>query len=375
MLKNKFALMALFAALLALAAAQDLPSCDATGKDPEGGNCSDDGGFSNPIIKRDPRRVGGNNNAALARQQQQAALAARARQQQQQAALAARARQQQQLRNGGAAGLNNGAAGKKNGAANKGKKLARGGRRRGGKKNGNAGNNAGNAGNAAGNAGNGAGANLGGGAGANLGGGAGANLGGGAAAGGAVGKIGDIANQARFCGLVGLSNAIADGTQKKTQTCSQTIQGAIPDFTRMVSSIITQPQNGATVAANTDLQVAVSTQNMNLGFFEDPNTRYYASPQTLDASGRIEGHQHVVVQALGNGQTPLNPQTQALTFFKGLDQSDQGGVLTTTVPAAKLTVPGPYRICTITGTRGHQPVIMPVAQRGSQDDCIRINVA
>jgi hypothetical protein len=28
----------------------------------------------------------------------------------------------------------------------------------------------------------------------------------------------------------------------------------------------------------------------------------------------------------------------------------------------------------MTGTNSHQPVIMPVAQRGAQDDCIRVNV-
>lgn len=61
-------------------------------------------------------------------------------------------------------------------------------------------------------------------------------------------------------------------------------------------------------------------------------------------------------------------------FFKGLNEpAVAGGTLSVNIPAGKLK-DGQYRICSITGTDTHQPVIMPVAQRGSQDDCIRINV-
>ncbi|KAI9218581.1 hypothetical protein BC828DRAFT_399500 [Blastocladiella britannica] len=141
----------------------------------------------------------------------------------------------------------------------------------------------------------------------------------------------------------------------------------------MVSSIILSPASGATIKASSDVTVAVRTQGMNLGFFEDPNTRYYTSPQTLDKQGNIEGHQHVTVQALGNAQAPPNPQTQALAFFKGLDQATNNGILSVTIPAGTLK-PGLTRICTMTGTRGHQAVLMPVARRGAQDDCIRVTV-
>ncbi|KAI9220175.1 hypothetical protein BC828DRAFT_384162 [Blastocladiella britannica] len=141
----------------------------------------------------------------------------------------------------------------------------------------------------------------------------------------------------------------------------------------MVSTIILSPASGAVVSAAQDMTVAVKTQGINLGFFEDPNTRYYTSPQTLDKAGNIEGHQHVTIQALGSAQAPPNPQTQALAFFKGLDQATNNGILTVTVPAGSMK-PGLTRICTMTGGRGHQAVLMPVARRGAQDDCIRITV-
>jgi len=35
---------------------------------------------------------------------------------------------------------------------------------------------------------------------------------------------------------------------------------------------------------------------------------------------------------------------------------------------------GSYRLCTMTSSSNHQPVLMPVAQRGAQDDCIRFTV-
>jgi hypothetical protein len=44
-----------------------------------------------------------------------------------------------------------------------------------------------------------------------------------------------------------------------------------------------------------------------------------------------------------------------------------GGVLTVTVTGG---VPaGAYRICTINSSSNHQPVIVPIAQHGSLDDC------
>jgi transcription initiation factor TFIID subunit 15 len=35
---------------------------------------------------------------------------------------------------------------------------------------------------------------------------------------------------------------------------------------------------------------------------------------------------------------------------------------------------GFYRVCTIVAAANHQPVLMPVAQRGSQDDCTKFIV-
>ncbi|KAI9190308.1 hypothetical protein H9P43_001742 [Blastocladiella emersonii ATCC 22665] len=200
---------------------------------------------------------------------------------------------------------------------------------------------------------------------------AGANKGGDAAG---SAPIRGLSNNAQFCNQVGLGRAVADGTQKKTVTCSRTVQGAIPSFENMVSTIILAPQNGARMPRNKAINFAIRTRGLDAGFFENPNERYYVSPQTLNSRGQVEGHQHVTVQRLGNAQTPPDARSDSLAFFKGLDQEDTNGILTTTIPADAVSQPGLYRLCTMTGTRGHQPVIMPVARRGAQDDCIRINI-
>ncbi|KAI9142739.1 hypothetical protein BKA69DRAFT_1027266, partial [Paraphysoderma sedebokerense] len=154
--------------------------------------------------------------------------------------------------------------------------------------------------------------------------------------------------------------------------------GAIPSFDSMTSTIILTPADGAKIPLNGPVQVEVRTNNLDLGFFEDPNARYYQTPQTLNAQGIIEGHQHVTVQrlaAIGAAvNTPPDARTETLAFFKGLDDDTQNGILRTEIPAGSLNQPGIYRICTITGTRGHQPVLMPVARRGSQDDVRIISI-
>lgn len=166
--------------------------------------------------------------------------------------------------------------------------------------------------------------------------------------------------------------ALADGTQNRGGSCSSTPQGSIPATNKMVSTLILEPKNGAVLRANTPIGIKVRTSNMDLGFFDEPNTQYYANPQTLNSQGLIEGHQHVVIQRINDPQTPMN--AEVFEFFKGLDsQPDANNDLTTTLDEGLPA--GTYRLCSLTGTRSHQPVIMPVAKRGAQDDCIRFSVA
>lgn len=73
----------------------------------------------------------------------------------------------------------------------------------------------------------------------------------------------------------------------------------------------------------------------------------------------------------------LNP-TAALdptqfAFFKGINDAGNGeGLLSATVNGGLPA--GNYRVCTLASSTNHQPVIMPVAQRGTADDCTKFTV-
>lgn len=162
---------------------------------------------------------------------------------------------------------------------------------------------------------------------------------------------------------------LEDGTQKAGGSCSKTVQGEIPDSDHMVSTLIVEPENGARIPPNKPFRVAAASTNLITGFFTDPKTQYYVRPQELQ-DGKIKGHNHVTIQKIEDGKRIPDPKLFA--FFKGLDQKAQGGLLT--VDVANGLAAGNYRICTMVASFSHQPVLMPVAQRGAQDDCIRIAV-
>ncbi|KAI9102578.1 hypothetical protein DFS34DRAFT_399245 [Phlyctochytrium arcticum] len=200
----------------------------------------------------------------------------------------------------------------------------------------------------------------------------------GGAAGGAAGAgAAKAAAQSDFC--QGTGQKAGDGTQIRTGFCSSTPQGAVPNVNRMVSSLIVSPAAGATLPAGKAFTVSVQTANLQTGFFSDPAAQYYTQPQKLNGQGVIQGHQHITMQRLGaaGAKKMAVPDPQVFQFFKGLNEAADGsGVLSVQVDAAatQKAGPGTYRICSMSGSFGHQPLIMPVAQRGAQDDCVRVTI-
>lgn len=147
--------------------------------------------------------------------------------------------------------------------------------------------------------------------------------------------------------------------------------GQIPASSAMISSLITNPTNGENIAANQDFNIDVQVSNLVAGSFTNPDNTYYAAPQQLKG-GKVVGHTHVTVQALGNNaQTPPDPT--AFAFFKGINDAGDGNGGLTAAVAGGLPA-GNYRVCTLTSSSNHQPVLMPVAQRGAQDDCNKFTV-
>ena len=148
--------------------------------------------------------------------------------------------------------------------------------------------------------------------------------------------------------------------------------GDIPDVDNMISSIIIHPKPSETIAANENFEIQVVVRGLRTGNFTNPLTTYYSAPQQLQ-NGQVVGHTHVTIQQLDKLTDNAPPDPKEFVFFKGInDNGDGKGLLSTTVLGG--LAPGVYRVCTLTSAANHQPVIMPVAQRGPQDDCQRFSV-
>jgi len=161
---------------------------------------------------------------------------------------------------------------------------------------------------------------------------------------------------------------VSNGTQIRSGFCSSQIQGEIPNVLKMTSTLITFPKNGGTVTAGKNFTAEVKIKNLDTGKFSDPANDYYDLAQELNNKGVIRGHSHITIQKLDDEKVP---DATVFAFFKGLNFAAKNGVLTQIV---NLPIPGLYRMCTMASSFTHQPVVMPVAQRGPQDDCIRFKV-
>jgi hypothetical protein len=151
--------------------------------------------------------------------------------------------------------------------------------------------------------------------------------------------------------------------------------GDIPAKTKMVSStIIFPPTGGKAIASDTDFNITVQMANIVAGSFTNPDETYYAGPQFLQ-DGTIVGHTHVTVQDMGNSLNPQVPlDATKFAFFKGINDAGNGKGFLTAIVAGGLPA-GNYRVCTLASASNHQPVLMPVAQRGSSDDCTKFVVS
>lgn len=151
--------------------------------------------------------------------------------------------------------------------------------------------------------------------------------------------------------------------------------GDIPATTNMVSTIITNPAPGDNLAANQDFNVQLQVANLNAGKFTNPDVTYYTAPQQLDPDNKnIIGHVHVTIQTLGDNLAPqAAPDASTFVFFKGIDDAGDGNGGLQAAVAGGLPA-GNYRVCTMSAAMNHQPVTMPVAQRGAQDDCTKFTV-
>ncbi|KAF7306474.1 hypothetical protein MIND_00438700 [Mycena indigotica] len=174
-------------------------------------------------------------------------------------------------------------------------------------------------------------------------------------------------NFINFCALTLPGVPLTNGQQIQTGSCNPAPIGLIPSVSNMPSAKFLFPLNGATIPANKAFNAQLNVRNFQTGTFTNAQKTYFAAPQRLNAQGQIIGHTHMVIETLTDlkQNTPLDPTK--FFFFKGVDDAAVNGVATAAVTAG--VPPGAYRICSINTSANHAPVIGPIAQHGSFDDC------
>ena len=150
--------------------------------------------------------------------------------------------------------------------------------------------------------------------------------------------------------------------------------GKIPAQNKMVSTVLIFPKHNDVIEGFKTFNISLRINNLQAGFFTNATSTYYSAPQDLNGNGQVIGHTHVTVQDLGNSLNPQQPlDASVFTFFKGINDAGNGnGLLQATVTGG--LPDGFYRVCTMSGASNHQPVLMPVAQRGTQEDCNKFEV-
>jgi len=187
---------------------------------------------------------------------------------------------------------------------------------------------------------------------------------------GQVASLTSTNNFINFCASV--KQPITNGKQIATGSCNPAPIGIIPSSDNMPSAKFKFPPNFGTIQANKPFTIEMAINNLDAGFFVNAQSNYFAAPQVLNGQGLIQGHSHVVVEAISALDQTTTTDPKKFAFFKGLNNKAVGGALSADVTAG-LPV-GVYRLASINTAANHQPVIVPIAQHGSLDDAVYFTV-
>ncbi|KAL4990975.1 hypothetical protein BDW68DRAFT_174419 [Aspergillus falconensis] len=184
----------------------------------------------------------------------------------------------------------------------------------------------------------------------------------------------DPANFINYCSKRVLTN----GKSSEKGSCNGIVMGDIPSDKNMVSTIITFPLPGQLLLAHTPFVIEFRTSNLNAGSVTNPNSTLYSAPQALQ-DGNVVGHVHVTIQSLFDYRNDklenygVPPDPAKFVFFKTV--FGEGDALNGfSVNVSEGLPVGFYRVCTMAAASNHQPVVMPVVERGAQDDCQKFRV-
>ncbi|EIW58849.1 uncharacterized protein TRAVEDRAFT_149286 [Trametes versicolor FP-101664 SS1] len=179
-------------------------------------------------------------------------------------------------------------------------------------------------------------------------------------------------NFINFCATVP-NLPITNGKQIQTGSCNPAPMGVIASSANMPSSKFVNPKNGATIPANQNFTIQMAISHLETGHFTNAQENYFAAPQVVNGAGDVQGHSHVVVEALTSLDQTTVTDPSKFAFFKGLNDPAKNGVLS--VEVAGGLPAGTYRVASINAAANHQPVLVAIAQHGSLDDMAYFTVA
>jgi hypothetical protein len=187
---------------------------------------------------------------------------------------------------------------------------------------------------------------------------------------GQVASLTSTNNFINFCNTVSLP--ITNGQQITSGSCNPAPMGTIPSTDNMPSSKFTFPKNLDTIKANQSFTIQMAIKNLETGNFVNADQNYFAAPQQLNGDGQIKGHSHVVIEKLSSIHQTEPNDPNVFAFFKGLNDVEQGGILTAAVDQG--LPEGAYKLSSINTASNHQPCLVPIAQHGSLDDVVYFTV-
>lgn len=139
--------------------------------------------------------------------------------------------------------------------------------------------------------------------------------------------------------------------------------GQLPSNENMPSVKIITPSHNTVFKSGQEFSVQAVTNNLETSNAVNAQSNFLSAPQQLNAQGVIKGHIHVVIEEISSftQNTPTDPKSFA--FFKEISGA---GSLATNITGGLSE--GFYRLSITTRAANHQPVLVPISQRGALND-------
>jgi len=167
---------------------------------------------------------------------------------------------------------------------------------------------------------------------------------------------------------------LTNGTQQSgAASCNPVPMGRVLASDKIPSSKFKYPKNGSLLSANTTFTVELVVRNFDTGHFSNSATNWLAAPQSVNDSGELMGHSHIVIEPVSSylSEDPMDPLQ--FIFFKAMNPAAVNNVLSVTVTGG--VPPGVYRISSLNSAINHQPPLVSVASRGASDDIVYFRAA